>query len=1016
MIRSETIAASAGSGKTYALSMRYCELLLNGVSPESICALTFTRPATREIFNAIIKRLLECRGGEGALSERVDGVLEKLLEALPRIQVKTIDAFLAMVAKLFAYELGVNPAFSLYGEMEFPDGLMAQREIIKTLLAMYPGISPETFLEELNTLGVGEDDGGRLLQRLNGLLALAGTLQDAPAAVWGRLDGLLEDVARVHCREELYAMLRTVDLSGCRRLHPRDKTKLTETQVEKLLESIRRYPIKCRSVVEMKRAWGGDGKFETWCNDNNFGALCANVYKGTTLSLTAEQQRAAQLLLEDLFVQDLEETAELTRRMYRTLSHLAAAQRRWSGRSGMLSFTALTQLLGVRLGSKLSFTNAQLLDVGYRMNSALDHLMIDEFQDTSAAQWMALQNFATELCCGDAEKTFYYVGDVKQSIYGWRGGESKLFAAVKASLPIEEGAPLTESRRSAPEILQMVNEIFSFSEEFIAQQVKAYHRAVMTAWMTHWREHTPYVENPGGYVSVAMLGNEKISWEEALADVIQARYETLRTSGKKMTMAVLAFTNSLYVPKGDADSDKVGLLERLRKRRVPCALDGKKAVADTLIGKLILALLSDINEPQATFLRMIIRQLDIALGDPFEKRAQWSRVLNESGAPVWLDTLFTRAICAQLSDYDNEILENVRRCFVAMEEREERNPLQLMRALEKIQVPCAADEQVVSLMTIHHSKGLTYDVVFTVLDGTLEHPSMGVRPLYQTDDLVFLKPTFKETLNRFPQLKVCADRSKESRFNDYLCALYVGLTRARYEQHILAEVQFKPKEEKHEVTPLSKRADLIFNVFDKVEKTTQSVVHRCKTLGDVNWYRNCKKLVPITANVKDAQSSISSWKVVSDGSTIETELPSASAKEASVSTLLAPNANRARRGGVAFHERISKHTWGAFGDLFSEVFTPPAQPCTLWRERPFVVTHEAKRMSGQFDRVHLFEDHAIIYDYKTSAEPIVTPAYKKQMRAYRQALAHLTSLPLSAIQTILLFTATNTAVPVEFDT
>lgn len=55
---SQYLSASAGSGKTFALSRRYCRLVMAGARPETICALTFTRAATREIFAAVVERLL----------------------------------------------------------------------------------------------------------------------------------------------------------------------------------------------------------------------------------------------------------------------------------------------------------------------------------------------------------------------------------------------------------------------------------------------------------------------------------------------------------------------------------------------------------------------------------------------------------------------------------------------------------------------------------------------------------------------------------------------------------------------------------------------------------------------------------------------------------------------------------------------------------------------------------------------------------------------------------------------
>ena len=92
------------------------------------------------------------------------------------------------------------------------------------------------------------------------------------------------------------------------------------------------------------------------------------------------------------------------------------------------------------------------------------YLHVDEFQDTSDNQWLALENLIDEVM-QDEERSFFYVGDVKQSIYGWRGGNHRLFHPVLAkygglgqrAIALES---ITRCYRSLPAVIDAVNAIF----------------------------------------------------------------------------------------------------------------------------------------------------------------------------------------------------------------------------------------------------------------------------------------------------------------------------------------------------------------------------------------------------------------------------------------------------------------------------------------------------------------------------------------------------------------------------
>src|SRR5690606_14616117 len=87
-----------------------------------------------------------------------------------------------------------------------------------------------------------------------------------------------------------------------------------------------------------------------------------------------------------------------------------------------------------------------LLEIYFRLDARVQHLMLDEFQDTSLDQWAVLDPIASEVAAhvdGFASRTFFCVGDVKQAIYGWRGGCADLLSGMVDRLSLGPGSLVT---------------------------------------------------------------------------------------------------------------------------------------------------------------------------------------------------------------------------------------------------------------------------------------------------------------------------------------------------------------------------------------------------------------------------------------------------------------------------------------------------------------------------------------------------------------------------------------------
>ena len=100
--------------------------------------------------------------------------------------------------------------------------------------------------------------------------------------------------------------------------------------------------------------------------------------------------------------------------------------------------------------------------LAYRLDGWFDHWLLDEFQDTSRSQWAALAPLVEEVWQeSEGRRTLFYVGDVKQAIYGWRGGDAGLFTEVARGYETcLKDEKLGRSYRSGEKILRAVERVF----------------------------------------------------------------------------------------------------------------------------------------------------------------------------------------------------------------------------------------------------------------------------------------------------------------------------------------------------------------------------------------------------------------------------------------------------------------------------------------------------------------------------------------------------------------------------
>jgi len=164
------ILASAGSGKTYALTNRFVRLLAGGAAPERIVALTFTRKAAGEFFDEILRKLARAAADPTAaqeLAREIDfpglgptdflRLLRTVIEAMPRLSLGTLDSFFARIVRSFPLELGLGGDFTL---LEEAAARLERRRVLQRLFTAggEPDAAQREFIEAFKRATFGAEE------------------------------------------------------------------------------------------------------------------------------------------------------------------------------------------------------------------------------------------------------------------------------------------------------------------------------------------------------------------------------------------------------------------------------------------------------------------------------------------------------------------------------------------------------------------------------------------------------------------------------------------------------------------------------------------------------------------------------------------------------------------------------------------------------------------------------------------------------------------------------------------
>ncbi len=475
------VQASAGTGKTWLLTSRLARLLINGAAPGSILAITFTRQAAAEMQQRVNQRLADLalcppEKLDGLLTElgvtpndqaraRARSLYEALLTSTSPFRIKTFHAFSQELLHRFPLEAGVPPGFTLSEQT---------RELER---AAWDALERDTT----------QEPDGYVAQAMDVLLRGVGLLQPVRASLYAFLEHRSDWLAYTEDQPDRYAYATEQLRQGLQIQASRPEDDLfgddhIRTDLACYAALLQRHPTATNSataerISEALRAADHRQGFTLLrtalltldCQPRHFrtGATLTKQLGAADAARLAQLHASLASRIQDAeYMRRRHATLELSQAWYTCGMRLLEHYQRLKRQQNLLDFADL-EWLAYRLLS----ADGHAEWVQYKLDERIDHLLVDEFQDTNPTQWRLLQPLLAELAAGgrgDHPRSVFLVGDAKQSIYRFRRAEPQLFDAARDWLTRAAGAQVVTqdmSWRSSPAILTFVDLLFHPGQE-----------------------------------------------------------------------------------------------------------------------------------------------------------------------------------------------------------------------------------------------------------------------------------------------------------------------------------------------------------------------------------------------------------------------------------------------------------------------------------------------------------------------------------------------------------------------
>ncbi len=720
------LKASAGSGKTFALTVRYISLLLFDIPPKEILALTFTNKAASEMSERIYKTLFSLGVDEAIMSAIVkqtefskDQILAKKDEVIKRfisseLSIYTIDKFVNKILREFSGYVGISDDFVI----EYDDEELL---LYKFLISL-----DEKKFDSLIHFAHIEN------KKLNSIVALFKILDEKneqlevfiPTQESG--NEAVEENGNKR-KQTLFPLSRVGTYTNINLMNNANKIK--QFIENSSLSNSAKKAVDFKNINELLT------KGKTW------------LTKDTLQEFTYFKKATIPSELENTFIELKQNITSYYQEKERiTLNHLfkifndfKVFRDKYNKNRNTLEFSDITNMVYELLQKHI---DREFLY--FRLDSNYSSILIDEFQDTSVLQYKILEPLIQEILSGSDEKfkTFFYVGDIKQSIYRFRGGTKELFDYVANIFNGELKVEILDiNYRSSKNVVEFVNKNFNGLSNY---------------------EYYPQTVNSqiDGLVEVVDFNIEE---DEPYKQIAHKIDELIKAGLDVNNIAILTYTNAdvlnlyLYLkqvfPNLQITTEMTSkLIQEQNIQAVINAIkylyfkkDLYKANFNALIGQ-----------------EFTHTQTDLLLLQKWE-RDGWSvpeLIKNIATAYKFMDQNIIKFI-ELASAYDNivDFIYEIDRLDASMVNK---------------------DKSGIQILTVFKSKGLEFDTVF-VLDRIKRKNTDRSSLLFEYDDInlknIYLKNSGRENFDK--SYENALQKEKKLSIDDELNILYVACTRAK---------------------------------------------------------------------------------------------------------------------------------------------------------------------------------------------------------------------------------------------
>lgn len=803
------LVANAGSGKTYALTTRIIRLLLAGVAMDTIAALTFTRKSAGEFLDELLVRLAAAATDPAQLRALADAthtpdltaahccrILKHIIDHFGRLGLSTIDSFFARIARQFPLESGLPEEFAIADGASLAGA--RERALARSFaLGSESDLGLAEMIEQCRQISRKSGERkvfGMLLEQIETLHQRY--IETPQGCTWGDADAIWKG----HRPPFQGAPQPGEAIDAFERITRATSPELSEEALAYLDENL-----DALRALQPGQAWSEKVKNfieQKLSSEPKTNFLRLTQKKTGWLELSPEVQTARRGLAEALYADVLRQFLDRARGLYAFVQEYESVYSELVRRAGLVSFADITTLLAERAADG---EQIEALDwrsqVAYRIDQRFEHWLLDEFQDTSRTQWAILKAFIDEVLMDDAaQRSFFYVGDTKQAIYGWRGGDAELFREIYAYYDnIHEAPPLIDSWRSTEPVIEMVNAVFGAMGS-VADVLKL-PQVTLERWEAGWNQHTVAEPIRGRIGYAAWLPVAPEMDDDTYPQHLEVRriLEEVDPIGRGIECAVLLRQNK----------DASELAAYLQSAGIPVAIEGKSnPCTDHPLGSAVLSALRSVAHPADSLAAAIARGLPCAavwgLDDLERFRAHTLQSIAERGyaktLQEWIHAAFhtggKRSVASADAASDEGFLQSRSEHLLAAAEQFDASKRAsdgidaFIAAVEAAEVQEAEATEAIRIMTVHQAKGLGFDmVIVSGLDKTSRSRTadeLVLGPDRKDPQWGMLLPR-KDIAQADPVLREQAERLEaESRTNE-LCSAYVALTRAKRALYVVSD-------------------------------------------------------------------------------------------------------------------------------------------------------------------------------------------------------------------------------------